>query len=157
MPGSSPTAPSAAQLERRRASSVRMFYGAAVALALSIFLPWVVVLDVVSVHLTGFEVVYLLAFSAVYAREGYLVQQRRVTGTLMTAAWVVNGWMIVNVFAIFEEFGKGDGLVTPGAGVYVASIGIIAAIVATVQVQRSRRRPGTTGPESVPVPLEDGQ
>jgi hypothetical protein len=69
MPESYPTAP-AERLERRRVSSVRMFYAAAVALALSIFLPWVTVLGVVNVRLSGFEVAYLLAFTTVYSGEG---------------------------------------------------------------------------------------
>ena len=80
MPGSYPSVPPGDQLERRRVLSVRIFYGAAIALALSIFLPWVTVLGVVSVHLSGFEVVYLLAFASVYAREGYLVLNRNRRG-----------------------------------------------------------------------------
>jgi hypothetical protein len=157
MPDSYPPAPSAEQLERRRVSSVRVFYAAAVALALSIFLPWVTVLGFVSVHLSGGGVVYLLAFTAVYAGEGYLVQQRRVTGTLMTAAWAVDAWMILNVVGLFHELGKGAGLVTPAAGVYVASVGVIAGIFATVQLQRSRRHPGGAGPGAARLPVERGQ
>jgi hypothetical protein len=156
MPESYPPAPSAEQLERRRVSSARVFYMSAVALALSIFLPWVTVLGFVSVHLSGVEVVYLLAFTAVYTGLGYLVQQRRVTGALLGAAWAVNSWMILNVIVIFDEFGHGAGLVTPGAGVYVASLGVIAGIFATVQLQRSRRHPGGTGPEAARLPVEGG-
>lgn len=158
MPGSDPTPPPAEQSDRRHVSSYRIFYAAAGALALSMFLPWVTVLGFVSIHLSGFEVVYLLAFTAVYAGEGYFVQTGRVTSTLMTAAWVVNAWMVLNVIVIFSEFGKGDGLVTPGAGVYVASLGVIAAIVATVQLHRSRirSRAPEAGPDGVRMPLEDG-
>jgi hypothetical protein len=153
MSGSYLSGPPAPERERRRASSVRIFYGAAIALALSLFLPWVSVLGLVSVHLSGFEVVYLLAFAAVYAGAAYLVQHDRVTSTFMIAAWVVNAWMIVNVFVIFDEFGKGGGLVTPGAGVYVASIGVLAAIVATFQLHRSRKHAGAGTHDAAAVPV----
>jgi hypothetical protein len=128
------------ELKRRRIKISRTFYGAAAALAISIFLPWATVLGVVDVHLSGGDVVYLLAFAAVYAVEGYLVHHDRVTRTMLIGAWVVNAWMSINVFAIFSALGNAGGAASPALGTYAASLGVLAAIVATVQLQRSRRR-----------------
>jgi hypothetical protein len=132
--------PSPEQLDRRRVASARMFCASAVALVLSLFLPWATVLAVVSVHPSGGQVVYLLAFAAIYAGACHKVYRRRVTRTFMIAAWVVNAWMVVNVLAIFNALGKGDGLVSPGAGLYIASLGALSGIAATIELHRSRVR-----------------
>ena len=130
--------PTREQLERRRVASTRIFCGAAIALVLSTFLPWASVLSIVSVHLSGGEVVYLLLFAGIYAGEARLVHNQRVTRSLMIGSWLVNAWMVVNLLVLFNALGQGEGLVSPGAGLYIASVGVIAAIVATVQLHRSR-------------------
>jgi hypothetical protein len=133
-------APTPEQLERRRVASVRMFCGASAMLVVSIFLPWATVLSVYDVHLGGGASAYLLFLASIYAGEAYLVHTRRVTALVTLASWLFGAWTVINVFAIFKSLGNGQGLVTPGAGVYVASIGVVVAIVATIQMHRSRSR-----------------
>jgi hypothetical protein len=139
--------PSAEQLDRRRVTSARLFCASAVALALSLFLPWATVLAVASVGPRGGQVVYLLAFAGIYAGGAYLVHKQRVTRGFMIAAWIVNAWMVFNVVAIFDALGKADGLVRPGAGLYIASLGVLSAIAATIQLHRSRLQPSGGGPD----------
>jgi hypothetical protein len=131
------------QLDRRRVTTARLFCASAVALALSLFLPWATVLAVASVEPSGGQVVYLLAFAGIYAGGAYLVHKQRVTRRFMIAAWIVNAWMVFNVVAIFDALGKGDGLVRPGAGLYIASLGVLSAIAATIQLHRSRLQPSS--------------
>jgi hypothetical protein len=138
--------PSREQLDRRRVVSARMFCASAVALVLSLFLPWATILAVASVQPTGGQVVYLLAFAGIYAGGAYLVHKQRVTRGFMIVAWIVNAWMIVNVVAIFDALGNGDGLVRPGAGLYIASLGVLSAIAATIQLHRSRLHPSSDSP-----------
>jgi hypothetical protein len=134
-------APTREQLDRRRVASARMFCGAAGMLVLSIFLPWATVLSVYNVHLSGGASAYLFFLASIYAGEAYVVHTRRVTAMTTLASWLFGAWTVINVFAIFNSLGDGQGLITLGAGVYVASIGVLVAILATIQMHRSRSRP----------------
>jgi len=133
-------APTREQLERRRVASTRMFCAAAGILVLSIFLPWATVLSVYNVHLSGGASAYVFFLASVYAAEAYLVHTRRVTAVTTLASWFFGAWTIINVFAIFKSLGDGEGLIAPGAGVYAASIAVVVAIAATIQMHRSRPR-----------------
>jgi hypothetical protein len=133
-------APTREQLERRRVASARMFCGASAMLVLSVFLPWATVLSVYNVHVSGGASAYLFFLASIHAGEAYLVHTRRVTLMTTVASWLFGAWTLVNVFAIFKSLGEGQGLITPGAGVYVASIGVVVAIAATIQMHRSRSR-----------------
>lgn len=133
-------APAQTEPERRRVLATRLFFGAAGALALAAILPWVSAIGIISVHLSGGGVVYVLAFAAVYGVIGYRVSQQRASKGLLVATWVLDVWMVVNVIAIFAAFDDQHDIisVSPASGVFVASAGVIAAIVATVQLSRSR-------------------
>lgn len=130
--------PTPEQRERRRVVSARMFYGTAIALGASVFLPWASVLSLASVHPSGGAIVFLLVFTGLYAGTGYTVQTRRAGRALVVGAWVLNALLVINVFAVFNAVGQGDGMVSPAAGLYVATIGAVAAICGTVQLHRSR-------------------
>lgn len=52
--------------------------------------------------------------------------------------------MLINVIVIFNCLGQSNGLVTPGSGVYVASIGMLAGILANVQLHRPQRAGSVT-------------
>lgn len=136
-------APPSQHLGRRRELIAWIFGGAAIALVFSTFLPWASVLSVINLHISGGAVVYVLAFAAAYGAAGYLVYRDRVPRVFLIAAWVVNVWMIINIAVLFNALGNSQGAVSAGAGLYIACIGVIAGIVATVKLHRSG---GATAP-----------
>lgn len=57
---------------------------------------------------------------------------------MLVGIWILNVLMAILVIFIFKELGGlSNSLVSPGVGVFVAGIGVIAGIVATVQLHRA--------------------
>lgn len=124
--------------ERRRVVASRLFFGGGGALAISSFLPWVSVLTIAQVHLTGGDIVLVLGVAGLYAGAGYLVGQGRVTRALVNGVWVLNALMAILIILIFDGLGGlGNEIVSPGAGVFVAGIGVVVSVAATIQLHRS--------------------
>lgn len=131
--------PSTPELARRRLLAIRLFFGAGGALVVSAALPWVNAGGLISVHLSGGGILYVLLFAAAYAGAGYRIRQRLENRTLLIGAWVVDAWMAINVIVLFATFGgQGDQTsgVSPSIGVFAAGAGVVAGIVATVHLQR---------------------
>jgi hypothetical protein len=144
------------ELDRRRLISSRIFIGAGVALLISLFLPWVSVLGLVGVGLSGGYVILVLLLAGVLAGEGYLVHNNRVDRRLFIAAWVVNGVMILAVYLIFHALSPAAGIINPGSGLYVATVGVLVSVAATVQLHRSQIRPAVSAPPAGAQMSPDG-
>jgi hypothetical protein len=135
-PSASPDA-----VERGQVKAVRMLFGAAAALAISTLLPWASLGGLFSANLSAGGVLYLLLFAAAYGAAGYQLSQRRDDRRILTALWVVNSWMVINVILLFASFGgQADQTigVRPAVGVFVASAGVIVAVIGTLQLRRAR-------------------
>jgi hypothetical protein len=148
-------------LRRPRQLSIRSYFGAAAALALATFLPWVSVRMSVGAgggsSLFGATittkpgsggVVYLLLFAAAYAGAGHVLRQNRAPRWLPVAMWAVNGWMVFNLFAISSGLHGQDTLgqyvsytTTPAIGMVLAGAAVAAGIVASVGLLRARKAP----------------
>lgn len=124
--------------DRRRTTSAYLFYGSALSLILSTMCPWVTALGI-SGHVNGGGAVVLIVFAGIYARQAYRTRRNRVTRTLaFAAAWVVNTLMVLLMVGMFVILGRDStGLVSPGAGLYLAILATASAIFATVQLHRS--------------------
>jgi hypothetical protein len=112
--------------------------------ALSAFLPWVSLLGVASVHLSGGALVLVLAAGAVLAYCGGRVLKDRTTRLLMIALWILaalDSLMVVFLFGAQRDItNSSEGLASPGVGLYVAIAGLIATVIGTTLLQTTRRR-----------------
>jgi hypothetical protein len=125
---------------RRRVTAYRAFYAACGAVAVSITLPWVSVAGIINASPSGGEIFWLLLFAAAYGYAGYRVKAERDTHAMLIGAWVLDavlGFMVIAVFSAISN--QGAGIATPGGGVFLAGIGVIAGIVGTVNLRRVRR------------------
>jgi hypothetical protein len=145
----------------RSALSQRLFFAAAGALALSTILPWVTVSGEHSLagvmwntKPTSGGMLYLLLFAAAYAGAGRALRLQQDVRRWAIGTWVVNAWMAVNVIAISSSL-KSQHVEDPlgvvgfhssaGAGVFVASLAVMAGIAGSVTLLRSRAAlPATT-------------
>jgi hypothetical protein len=118
--------------------SSRLFFGAGGLIAVSAFMPWVTALTIIQAHLTGGYILLVLVVGAAYGGAGYMVGQRRVTLTLLNGIWALNALTAFGVIVIFDVVGGlGNELVSPAAGVFIAGIGVITGVAATVQLHRA--------------------
>jgi predicted nucleic acid-binding Zn ribbon protein len=150
------TPPSVEELERRRILSSRLFFGAGGLIAVSAVLPWVSVLGIISAHPSGGQILFIFLFAAACGGAGYLVRQRRATRTLLIGMWAVNALLGLIIIGFYSSLSEGEGIVGPAAGVFVAGIGVIVGIAATVQLHRSRAKPAIIDPPAGTQMSPDG-
>ena len=137
--------------QQRRASAVRLFFAAGAALAVSTLLPWISIDGgssmfgvTVNTGLPSNGKVYLFVFAAVYAGAGYALSQHRRVRWLVAGMWLVNAWMAVNVYGLYDGLhdhgggGQTAGIsINPGIGMLIATLGVAVGVLASVTLQRA--------------------
>jgi hypothetical protein len=121
-----------------RRHSSRLFYTAGAALGISVFLPWASIAGIVSSHISGVGVAVMLLFAAAHATIGYRVQFGHNSRALCGGAWILNVVVGFVVFAVYYVLGKTEGIVEPTVGIFVASVGALVGIAATIMLHMTR-------------------
>src|SRR5947208_408078 len=127
------TATDPATAEYHRVKAYRFFYVAAGFFGFSACVPWVGVIGF-ALYPYGKYVVLLRGIAALYAGEGYLVQQGRATSGTTLAVWILDVVVAIGflwIFNGFGGFGGGSAYLGPAAGVFLAGIGVVVALKAT--------------------------
>jgi len=129
---------SVGSIGKRRRNSSRLFFAAGAALGISVFLPWASIAGIVSSHMSGTGVAVMLLFAAAYGAIGSRAQSGHDSRALCAGAWSLNLVVGLVVFAVYHVLGKTEGIVAPAVGVFVASLGALVGIAATIMLHMTR-------------------
>lgn len=155
--------------QQRRAMAVRLFFATGAALAVSTLLPWISIDGgsslfgvTVNTGLPSNGQTYLFVFAAVYAGAGYTLSQHRRLRWLVATMWLVNAWMVVNVYGLYHGLhDQGDGgqtagiSINPGVGMLIATLAVAIGVLASVTLQRARISAAIAGRKNGATPASE--
>jgi hypothetical protein len=115
-----------------------------VAVMVSTLLPWVGALGIISANLDTGAAVYLAVVGLIYIALGLVALRGRRTAIIVTL-WVINAVMAISVLSMFGSFSvNGNDVISPGPGVYVSSLGVLAGLVGTIVLHGAPAQRRTT-------------
>ena len=116
-------------------------------IVVSAFLPWVSVLGIAGVGLSGIEPVLVVLLGGALTYFGWRILTERTSRRCMVVMWVLAGLDAFVSVALFESMRSNNagGLISPAFGFYLAMFGLIASVIGTLLMQTTRTKGAVAG------------